>query len=150
MLPPEPVVGAGDREPSESLIRQLREQVSQLELAVLERQESLETCQERLAIFESAACERLRVIEQGAALLYERDSSIKSLELAIARLRHEFEALASDRTVEREQSERANREALRGMAELALRESALTREIVELRNEGLLHSIIRRIGCLLS
>jgi hypothetical protein len=126
MLSPETAPGAG-------------EQVTQLEAA-------LEKCRERLAIFEKAAVERLRVIEQGDALLRGQAETIAALQQEIDGLQLELQKGA----VEHARLERAREEAGRGMAELANRERALTLENLELRNEGLLHSIIRRLRNLLS
>lgn len=134
MLSPESAPGSVDSELSE-----LREQVAQLE-------DALETCRERLAIFENAAVERLQVIEKGDALLRGRAETIAALQQEIGQLRLELQQGAE----EQKRLDRACQEASRGMAELAGRERALTAENLELRNEGLLHSIIRRLRSLLS
>jgi len=47
-------------------------------------------------------------------------------------------------------AEAGRREASRGSEELALRERTLTRQLLELRSEGLLHSIVRRVRNLFS
>jgi len=121
MLLPESVAGAG-------------EQATQLEAA-------LEKCQERLAIFENAAVERLEVIEKGDALLRDQAEKIAALQEQIIGLQLELQTGIAEST----KLERACKEASRGMAELANRERALTAENLELRNEGLLHSISRRL-----
>jgi chromosome segregation ATPase len=139
MLPPESEPGTGDSELSESVIRNLRDQVTQLD-AVLKK------CQERLAMFENAAVERLHVIEKGDALLRGQAETVAAMQQEISQLRLELKEGAEERA----KLERACQEAGRGMVELANRERALTGQILELRNEGLLHSIIRRIRSLLS
>ena len=81
------------------------------------------------------------MIQRGDELLRSRAEENQALH---AELR-ELEAAAGS---ERIRLQRAWREGGRGMAELANRERALTSELLELRNEGLLHSIIRRLRSL--
>lgn len=113
---------------------------------MLSPEAALEECRERLAIFENAALERLRVIEHGDALLRGQAETIALLQQEISDLRLELQKDAAERA----KLERACQEAGRGMAELANRERALSLANLELRNEGLLHSIIRRLSNLLS
>jgi hypothetical protein len=122
------------------------------------RQELAQSRQSQ-ASFEAVATERLRVIEEGGQLLQARAEVILALEktiqslqsdLAESRQQHE-EALSqaiSRAAAEQKRLELSCREAKRGMEELAARERAQTQELLELRNEGLLHSIIRRVQAL--
>ncbi|MFN0101026.1 MAG: hypothetical protein ACKV2U_02930 [Bryobacteraceae bacterium] len=134
--------------PSESpaAVQNLREQVSNLELALLRQRSLLEQCRQRQALFENAAAERLVVIERGDRLLKERADEIDRLRRQIEELTQAIAGHAE----ERNRLEGAYRESSRGMAELASRERTLTREILELRNEGLLHSIVRRLSGIFS
>lgn len=153
MESPDPGLGAVPLEISETAVRNLREQVVQLELTVLAQQAELQGCAQRAAMFEHAAAERLRVIEQGDQLLQAQRGVIAEWEQTGAELQRRADALAREgqaaitaQVEEREANERVRREAGRAMEELAGRERALMREILELRDEGLLHSIIRRIS----
>jgi hypothetical protein len=152
--PPESEIGTGE---SDSSVRNLRDQVAQLESALLAQQRLLEECRERKELFEHAAEERLRVIEHGDQLLRSRAETISALQQETRQLRLQVDRLEQDLAVsvarhreERNRVQRAYGEAGRGMAELAARERALVREILELRTEGLLHSIIRRLRSILS
>jgi chromosome segregation ATPase len=157
MLPPESAIPVGDSDPSDWTVRNLRDQVSQLEAALLAERALLRQCQESHAIFEHAAKERLLVIERGSDLLQNRADEIAALRqeaaalrLEVSRLTGQLDSSAAAHAQERERLAGACREASRGMEELANRERSLTREILELRNEGLLHSIIRRLSRLFS
>jgi hypothetical protein len=130
MLPPED---------SDAAIGNLRDQVRHLEATLL-------LVNQRAAMFETAAAERLSVIEHGDQLLQARAQTIFALEEKVTALQQQLDRA----TPEQKHLENACREAKRGMEELANRERAQTREILELRNEGLLHSIIRRARSLFS
>jgi hypothetical protein len=143
------------------------ESIAAERLRIIQHDENrLETARQELAqsrqlqaSFEAVATERLRVIEEGGQLLRTRAETILALEkkiqilqadLAESRQQHDDAlGLATSRAAaEQKRLELACREAKRGMEELAARERAQTRELLELRNEGLLHSIIRRIQAL--
>jgi chromosome segregation ATPase len=152
--PPESEIRTGD---SDSCVRHLKDQVAQLESALLAHQALLVECQQRQAFFEHAAEERLRVIEHGDQLLRSRAETISALQEETRQLRLQVDRVVQELAVsvarhreERNRVQRAYSEAGRGMAELAARERALVREILELRSEGLLHSIIRRFRSILS
>jgi hypothetical protein len=119
----------------------------------------LEQAQQAHAAFEAVSIERLRVIEDGGRLLQDRAAEIARLKERIQELQSSVdetrqqsadtvEAAVRRAAEEEERLTLACREAKRGMEELAARERAQTREILELRNEGLLHSIIRRVRAL--
>ena len=190
MMSPETAISPGGAENAELAVRNLRNQVCQLESTLLEREALLQQCRQSQAIFEDAAAERLQVIQQGDELLRARADAILALQREAVQLRLQLndlytaskvlahplpdghgsvteprgrpqsvttlsiaQELASPATIvaeERQRLQRACREAGRGMEELASRERALTREILELRNEGLLHSLVRRVSSLLS
>ncbi len=139
-------------EVSEQAVRNLTEQVQQLELLLLTQRGQLQDCAQKLAMFETAACERLRVIEHGDALLRQQKDTIERVRREASGWQERAEALEAQLgtdgeqyAAERRRLEQARLEAGRGMRELAERERRLTAEILELRNEGLLHSMIRRI-----
>ena len=152
-MSPETASGTGGPENSEWDGLDLRDQVRRLESALLTQQDLLQQCGQRLAIFEEAAGERLRVIQQGAELLKDNAAAVLALEAEAAQLRLQVRELASTaagHAEERQRLQRACREAGRGMEELASRERTLTRENLELRNERLIHSVIRRLSSLFS
>ena len=142
-MEPESAINSGGSENAERTIDNLRDQVRQLETALLGQQTLLAECGQRLAMFEDAANERLRVIQRGDELLRSRAEENQALHAELREL-----GATADR--ERIRLQRAWRENGRGMAELANRERALTSELLELRNEGLLHSVIRRLRSLIS
>ena len=152
-MSPETASGTGGPENLKWDGRDLRDQVRQLESALLAQQDLLQQCRQRLAIFEEAAGERLRVIQQGAELLKANAAAILAQEAEAGQLRLQVQVLASSaagHAEERQRLQRASREASRGMEELASRERTLTRENLELRNERLVHSILRRLSNLFS
>lgn len=117
----------------------------------------MQECAQRLAMFENAAGERLRVIEHGDTLLKQQQGTIDQLraeaDAALGRagaLEKELAEAVRRQAEERERLEAARLETGRGVMELAVRERQLTAEILELRNEGLIHSIIRRISGIFS
>jgi len=151
-MEPEIAVSPGGLETPEWAAHNLRSQVSQLEALLVSQQSLLADCRKRQALFEEAAGERLRVIQQGDQLLQTRAQAIQMLQgeadqlrLRVKELIIELEASAASAAAERQRLRSVCREAGRGMEELASRESALTRELLELRNEGLIHSMIRRL-----
>ena len=135
----------------------LRQQVRELELALTAAHSALQECRQQKEMFETAASERLEVILRGEKLLKARMEAIAGLQEESAQLRQQADELAAQLTaataqrsdLERRALRQAN-ESARGMAELAERERKLTIENLELRNEGLLHSIIRRISRIFS
>ncbi|MBL8240900.1 MAG: hypothetical protein JNM66_26000 [Bryobacterales bacterium] len=144
-------------EVSEQAIRNLTAQVQQLELLLLSHRTRMQECAQRLAMFENAAGERLRVIEHGDTLLKQQQGTIDQLraeaDAALGRagaLEKELAEAVRRQAEERERLEAARLETGRGVMELAVRERQLTAEILELRNEGLIHSIIRRISGIFS
>ena len=152
-MSPETAISPGGTENAERTIRDLRDQVRQLESALLAQQDLLEQSRQRLAIFEEAASERLLVIQKGDELLQARAEAILALQAETAQLRIQVQELASTaagHAEERQRLRRARGETGRGMEELANRERALTHEILELRNERLVHSILRRLNSLFS
>ena len=140
-MEPESAINRGGSEDAERTMGNLRDQVSQLETALLAQQALLAECEQRRAMFEDAANERLQVIQHGDELLRSRAEEIQALHA-------ELRELGAAADSERIRLQRAWRENGRGMAELANRERALASELLELRNEGLLHSIIRRLRSL--
>lgn len=152
-MTPETASSPASPENAEWAARNLQDQVRHLEDALLAQQDALQECRQRLAIFEAAAGERLRVILEGDELLKTSAQAILTLQAEAGELRlqiQELETSAASHTEERQRLERACREATRGVEELANRERALTREILELRNERLVHSILRRLNSLFS
>ena len=152
-MSPETASSPGGSENAEWAVHNLRDRVRQLEAALLSKEDLLEQCRQRLAIFEEAASERLRVIQEGDELLKTRAEAILTLQAEAAQLRLQVQELASTaagHAEERQRLQRACGEAGRGMEELGNRERALTREILELRNERLVHSILRRLNSLFS
>lgn len=152
MLPPESEKHAGVPETSAWAFRNLTAQVRQLEMVLLAQSSELQQCRERAEVFETAAAERLTVIERGDQLLHSQRETIAELQRQLNELRTEMDAARNElfrfqaqQSEEQRRLETAKLEALRGTEELAYRERVLTRENLELRNEGLLHSIIRRI-----
>jgi len=152
-MAPETASSPAGSENTEWAARNLRDQVRQLEAALLAQQDVLQECRQRLAIFEEAAGERLRVILEGDELLKTSAEAILALQSETGKLRrqiHELETSAACHAEERQRLQGACSEVGRGMEELANRERALTREILELRNEWLVHSILRRLSSLFS
>lgn len=152
-MSPETASGTGGPENLKWDGRDLRDQVRRLESALLAQQDLLQQCRQRLAIFEEAAGERLRVIQHGAELLKADAAAILAQEAEAGQLRLQVRELASTaagHAEERQRLQRASREASRGMEELASRERTLTRENLELRNERLVHSILRHLSNLFS
>lgn len=156
MLSLETAVDPNDLERFDWSVRNLRDQVRELESALLLQRATLEESRRQLEVFETAAAERLRVIEEADELLRTRAGTIAALEAEMVRLQ-EAASAATAQIAEMERKhaaevvrlERARREDRRGMDELAARERTLTAEILELRHEGLVHSIIRRLRDLL-
>jgi chromosome segregation ATPase len=144
-------------EMAERTSESLRQQVRELEQGLLAARAALLECAQQREMFETAAGERLAAILHGEALRKAQLETVAGLQEESAGLLQrvaELEARLAEVAAERAHWERRalqqERELARGMAELAERERNLTRENLELRNEGLLHSIIRRISSLLS
>lgn len=145
-MEPETAISPGGSENEEGTVGNLRDQIGQLESLLLAQKALLEECRQGRSIFEDAAAERLRVIEHGAELLRAGADEIQALRAELGR----HASSAAGAAEERMRLESSLREACRGVAEMASRERALTGEILELRHEGLLHSIVRRMSRLFS
>lgn len=145
MSAPDSSIGPAGSDLSEIAIRNLREQVQTLEANVLTLHARLEEARERRTFFEAAAAERLQVIQRGDSLLRARSETIQDLEQKLTEISGVAESLRSQLAAASDRKEES-----RSLAELAARERNLTRELLELKKEGLLHSIVRRVRKLLS
>lgn len=105
---------------------------------------------------ETAAADHAKELSHAYALLQQRDSLLENLNQQTAALQ---DRIARLETIEPQlplllsqiqQLETDAAELRRGLRELAARERALTAENLELRNEGLVNSIIRRARNLFS
>jgi chromosome segregation ATPase len=144
------MIDGGDAaaETAEQINQTLRQQVRELETGLVAAHTALRECREQKEMFETAAGERLAAILHGETLLTARMEAITALRAELERVQREFgecqerlaAALAENAAVEA-RARHAARESARGMAELAERERRLTQENLELRNQGLLHSI---------
>lgn len=126
-------------------LRNLREQVTALEATALILQARLSESRERAAMLAASAEERLQVIQKGDTLLREKQEAIRLLEQKLAGTEESVERLRRQLAQPEDRHEEN-----RALKELAARELKLTQELLVLKKEGLLHSIVRRVRSLLT
>ena len=131
-------------------LHRAQDQLSVLETAAAGQAEQLIESQQR---FHLAAAEQAELLSQSQDLLRQRDAAIRELSRQLADQQAQRESLEQQLPplhARIQQLEVDVAERRRGSLELAARERTLTAELLELRNEGLLHSIIRRARTLFS